>query len=115
MSQTTSQVRNRRITLRRRPKRTVKTTCRKGTLDLGLNLAVTVLDVSETGVRLVTKEALDVDQQVAVTLEGAHHKRPLRYTAKVVWCMETADHQFCVGLCLEKRLPYGELIRLSNQ
>ena len=113
MNQTTTQVRNRRITLRRRPKRNVKSTCRKGTLDLGPNLAITVLDVSQTGIRLLTKEKLDSNQEVAVTLEGVHHHRPLRHAARVIWCMETADQKFCVGLCFEKRLPYGELIRMT--
>jgi hypothetical protein len=113
MSQTTNQVRNRRITMRRRLKNCIKATCRKGVLDLGSNLALTVLDVSQTGIRLVIKEKLDFNQVVAVTLEGAHRRRPLRHTAKVAWCMETADQEFCVGLCFEKRLPYAELIRMT--
>jgi hypothetical protein len=113
MSQTAATVRNRRIDRRRSPKRSVKATCRKGTLDLGLNLALGVLDVAETGVRLLLKVQLSPNQEVTVTLEGLHYPRPVRLEGRVMWCVETADHQFCAGLHFDKRLPYADLQRMS--
>jgi hypothetical protein len=49
---------NRRASRRLRPRGKVKVTCRKGTLDLGPNVAVGLLDVSETGCRVMLREAL---------------------------------------------------------
>jgi hypothetical protein len=74
---------------------------------------MTILEVSETGIRLLVNERLDLDQPVAVTLEAVNHRRPLRHTGRVVWCMETADQKFCVGLCFDKRLPYADLNKLA--
>ena len=40
---------NRRLERRRGPKRLTKATCRKGTLDLGPNIILAILDIAETG------------------------------------------------------------------
>ncbi len=49
--------------------RTLRVTCRKGALDLGPNLAVELLKMSETGIRVVVRDALAVGQEVPVGLE----------------------------------------------
>src|SRR5205807_5017007 len=50
---------NHRRTRRRRPKNHTKVTCHKGPFGLGPNVAVSMLDVSEAGIRLVVKVPLD--------------------------------------------------------
>jgi len=113
MSQNANLRPNRRLEARHRPKGCTKAACRKGTLDLGKSNALGLLDIAETGVRLVVREPLPKNQEVAVTLEGPCHRRPLRIIGRVVWCMETAEGTYCVGVQLYKRLPYLELTRLA--
>jgi hypothetical protein len=104
---------NRRLERRRRPKNLTKATCRKGTLDLGSNIILAILDIAETGVRLVIREQLAPNQEVAVTLESPGHLRPLRVVGQVAWCVQTHDGNFCVGIRLSKRLPYADVDKLA--
>jgi hypothetical protein len=100
---------NRRAGRRLPPRARVKVTCRKGSLDLGPNLAVTLLDISQSGARLVVRGELAVRQEVFLTLEGAASGRQARRLAEVVWCVPVADGASCVGLRLQKPLPYADL------
>jgi hypothetical protein len=76
-------------------------------------MTLAVLDLSEKGIRLVVKEALRPAQVVTLNLEGPNHPRPLKFMAKAVWCVETAEHTFCVGLQFEKPLPYMDLHKMT--
>jgi hypothetical protein len=105
-------VKNRRVFARRVPKRKSKICCYKGALDLGPNLALTLLDISESGIRLVLKSPLDPGQEVNVTFEGIAHKRPLKCNGRVIWCIGAQDGSHCVGIRLDKYLPYQEIARL---
>ncbi len=80
--------------------------CRKGTLGLGPNIAVGLLDVSETGVRLLVKVALPKGQEVEVSLLPPGHAREFRLTGQVVWSQETTDGHHCVGIHFDKLLSY---------
>ncbi len=103
---------NRRIFPRRTPKRKPKLCCYKGALDLGANLALSLLDVSESGVRLILKSALDPGQEVNLAFEGIAHQKPLKANGRIVWCIPTQDGKFCAGIRLDKYLPYQEIARL---
>jgi hypothetical protein len=59
---------NRRGSRRQQAKKSAAATCQKGSLGLGANLALSVLDVSETGIRLLARAALRTGQQVVITL-----------------------------------------------
>jgi PilZ domain len=113
MTQKTDSGRERRVDRRVRPKASTKATCRKGTLDLGGNIMLGVLDVAETGVRVLLREQLANDQEVAVTLEGPGHSRPLRAVGNVVWCLQTRDSDYCAGIRFRKRLSFSDITRLS--
>ena len=55
---------------RRRPARgRVRVVCQKGAMGLGVNLAVALLDVSESGARLILSGPLQRGQEVSLTLE----------------------------------------------
>lgn len=99
--------RNRRLSRRRTPKRTTRAICLKGSFGLGRNLALSVLDFSETGIRLVIKEALVVGQEVEVSVEGVLLRQPVKLPGVVVWCTPTADGTFCVGVHFEKTVPFS--------
>jgi hypothetical protein len=104
----------RRIARRRKPKNSAKVVCLKGSFGLGRNLAVAVLDVSETGIRLVVKEALPVNQEIEITLESISCPRPVKQIARVVWCVATADSNWCIGAHFDKLLRFNELQGLST-
>ena len=59
MAELPARGKNRRRSLRRPPKNRVRVTCPRGGLDLGPNLALSVVDLCEAGIRLVVKEALE--------------------------------------------------------
>jgi PilZ domain len=103
----------RRLDRRRRPKSWTKAICRKGSLDLGLRINLGILDLAETGVRILASERLENDQEVTITLGTPTHIHPVRVLGRVVWCVETLDKTFCVGIRFNKRLPYPEMTKLS--
>ncbi len=100
---------NRRGSCRLPPRGNLRVICRKGALDLGPNLAVQLLDLSETGVRLLVMEALPPGQEVSVGLESAASGRRVQRVGAVAWAVPVAGGGCCVGLRLEKRLAYADL------
>jgi hypothetical protein len=105
---------NRRGDRRQSVKRSARAACRKGGLGLGPNLAASLLDVSQTGSRLVVTAPLEKGQQVEVTLEGIGGRRPVKLLASVVWCVPAADGNYCVGCTFEKRVSYLDLSSLVS-
>jgi hypothetical protein len=91
----------------------VKLRAFRSALGLGANIGVSVLDISETGARLVLKEALPVGHTFEITLEPASCK-PLKTPATVVWCVPAADGTFCVGARFQKNISYSDLTLLSR-
>jgi len=77
-------------------------------MDLGANLALALLDLSETGASMSVKEAMEPGREVTVGLEGQSHPRPVVCVGNVVWCKPAAGGVFTVGITFQKRLPYGE-------
>jgi hypothetical protein len=114
MSQRESSRPNRRTSRRRKPKGSTRVLCYRGPLGLGANVAVSVLDVSENGARLVVKEAFQRGEEMEVNLEGLVHRRPIRKLAKVVWCMPTAKDRWSVGVQFEGHLRYTDLNDLTR-
>jgi hypothetical protein len=104
---------NRRAFRRHSPRGKPKIALYKGSLDLGANLAVRLLDVSESGVRLLARAALDPPQEVTLTIEGMGHLRPIKTTGKVVWCVPADDGAYCMGIQFFKYIPYADLTRLT--
>jgi hypothetical protein len=83
-------------------------------LDLGANIAVSLLDVSESGVRMLVKDRLDFGQELTVYLESVSSRRAERLAARVIWCVETAGQkQYVVGVRFDKRLQYTEWQKMS--
>ena len=106
---------NRRRVLRRPPKSRVRVTCRRGVLDLGPNLALSVVDLSEAGVRLLLNEPLEPGQLVSVGLEGQSHTRPTVRVGTVIWRLPAADGRHEVGVFFEKALPYQLVLELTRE
>jgi PilZ domain len=106
---------NRRRCRRRAPRSRVRVTCRRGGLDLGPNLALSVQDLSEAGVRLVVKEPLEPGREVSIGLEGQSHSRPILRGGVVIWCLDRPDGAYWIGVRFEKELPYTLVLELSRE
>jgi hypothetical protein len=104
---------NRRLFPRRSAIPKVKVTCRTNVLDMGPNVAVAVLDVSETGVRLLVNVPLQVGQEVLLGMEGAAHPRPVMRQGKVVWCVQVTEGGHCAGIRLEKDLKGEDVEKVT--
>jgi hypothetical protein len=72
-------------------------------------VALALLDLSESGARLVIREALTLGQRVYLVLEGPAGGRPVRRQGTVAWSVPAADGTHCVGVKLLRRLGTEEL------
>ena len=107
---------NHRISLRLPTKTATRATCVKGSLGLGPNLALKILDVSETGLRLVTKAAIEQGQEVEVTLVGPTQGRPVKLLGNVVWCRPgDTEGVYTVGARFQKRLSFRDFQELVTR
>jgi PilZ domain-containing protein len=104
--------RNRRLSRRLPAQRGIKAVCRRGSLDLGKDLALSVLDLSEDGICLLLQETLRAGEEVCLTLTSTAYTRPLKRLGSVAWLVPAADGAFCAGVRLHKRLSYADLSRL---
>jgi hypothetical protein len=107
-------VSNRRASRRRPSKGSTKISCCRGPMGMGANLAVSVLEVSETGACLVVKAAFANGEEMEVNLEGVVHRRPIRKMARVVWCVTDGPERWRVGVQFQGALGYAELSELTR-
>lgn len=113
MSETTPTP-ERRLSRRRLPRGSVRAYLRLGSLDLGPDLALSLLDLSEGGAALVVKEAVERGREVSVGLEGQSHSRPIVRVGNVVWSRPAADGAYLIGVGFQKGLPYKDYIDLTQ-
>jgi hypothetical protein len=81
-------------------------------MDLGKDIALSVLDVSEDGVRLILREAVKDREEVYLILSSLNCRRPLKRIGRVAWSVPAADGSICAGVRFDKRLSYAEVSRL---
>jgi hypothetical protein len=105
---------NRRRALRRSPKSSTRISCHPNALGVGKNLAASLLDLSEFGVRLLVKVNLKPGQEVHIGLEGMGHRRAIRVAGHVAWAVPAADGSCCIGVEFQKPLPYADLLELAR-
>ncbi len=105
---------NRRSSRRRPPKGGTKVRCYRGPMGLGANVAVSTLDVSENGAALVVKTAFRRGEELEINLEGVVHRRPIKKTAIVIWCLPTSEDRFVIGVRFQGALSYADLNDLSR-
>ena len=99
---------NRRRSQRRRARTTVKVHCRKGSHGLGPDLASKVLDISDTGARLIITQSLEVMAEVEIIINGYGMKEPIKRLGNVRWQVKLESGQFCVGIEFQKSLVYRD-------
>jgi hypothetical protein len=103
---------NRRASIRNKPRR-VRCRCHQGTLGLGPNLALSLLELSQTGASLLVKTALEPNQPVELELDGACYPKTVRVEARVVRSAPAPDGAYHVGLRFKRDLPAATLSRLT--
>jgi hypothetical protein len=106
---------NRRLSSRRPPKRSTRATGHKGALGLGPNLVLSVVDLSESGARLVVEVPLEKGQEVELNLQGQSHPRPVKLPAVVAWTAAVEGGNYSVGVTFQRRLAYTDLQDLSSR
>ncbi len=105
---------NKRLSRRSAAKGTARVRVYRTALGLGPNIALSLLDLSETGLRVVLKEFIDPGREVEVNLESTATGRTLKTTATVMWIVPAADPTFIVGLRLLKAISHSDLMTLSK-
>lgn len=106
--------RNARSSRRQSPKSSTRVRAYRNHLGLGPNIAVRVLDISETGVRLVLKEPLPIGKEFEINMESVGGSRTVKTTAQVIWAVETAEGQFCIGAHFVEPMPYADLHQMAK-
>jgi hypothetical protein len=100
--------RGRRLDARQVPKRGTKIACMKGAFGLGANIGLTIVDLSQTGVRLIVKTALERGQEMELSLLAPGISRPFKTVATVAWCVTAADGTYRVGAQFRRRMRYRD-------
>ena len=113
-----SAARNRRLNRRRPSKHRVKVACRPNAMDLGANVALSLLDLSETGARLMVKTALPPGREVTISLEGGEVEHPAAPCASPTWpgACRPPTGTFCSRRQLPETPPsYRTFLELSRE
>ena len=98
---------NRRRLRRASARSHVKLQCRKGALGLGPNLASRVLDISDSGARLIVTQELKLSAEVEISIDGHGMKGMIRRLGIIRWQVKLETGQFCVGVEFHKCLDHG--------
>ena len=105
---------NRRRSPRRKPRTSVKVECRKGAHGLGANLSVNLLDISDSGVRLIVTQELVVMAEVEIIINGYGMKQAIKRLGNIRWQVKMESGQFCTGVQFQKRIDYRDWQNLAS-
>jgi PilZ domain len=98
-----------RLTRRRQARSGAKVEFRRGTMGLGRDLAVALIDVSEDGLRLRLTVEVKPGEEAELLVSRPGGGKALKTAAEVRWCMPAGDGTFLAGVRFRKRLAYREL------
>ena len=110
----TTAVSNRRRSPRRKPRTSVRIECRKGSHGLGANLSAGLLDISDTGVRMIVTQALDVMVEVEIIITAYGMRQPIKRLGIIRWQVKMENGQFCTGVEFHKRIDYRDWQNLAS-
>jgi PilZ domain len=114
MSDPASVFLNRRRSRRQAPKNAAKVFCYKNTMGLGANAALSILDMSETGIRLQVKEPLRQDLEVEINLDILNLRQPIKILGKIIWSATEGNGTWSVGVLFKKPLSYANFTMLTR-
>ena len=99
---------NRRRSRRGIARSNLRLECRKGSYGLGPNLTSKVLDVSDTGARIVVTQPIDVLGEVEIIVNGYGMKGMIKRLGNIRWQVKLETGEYCVGVEFQKCLPYRD-------
>jgi hypothetical protein len=88
--------------------------CRRGCIGTGPDLALSVLDVSASGIRLLVNAPLSPGEAVEVNLGWSAGGRVPRHPARVAWSAPAARGAWCVGVRFREPLSCFDLMGLAE-
>jgi hypothetical protein len=80
----------------------------QGANGFGPNLASTVLDISDTGARLIITQPLELLAEVEIIINGYGMKERIRRLGNIRWQVTLESGQFCVGVEFQKSLAFRD-------
>lgn len=105
---------NRRRSPRRKPRTSVKVQCRKGTHGLGPNVAVSLLDISDSGIRVVLKQELTNRDEVEIMIVAHGVLGTIKRHGYVRWQLKLENGLFCAGIEFQKSIKYRDWQVISS-
>ena len=103
---------NRRQARRLPPRRATQVTCFASDTS-GPDLLLSVLDLSQTGIRMVLKNRPVPGDILHLTLETALLPQPLTMKAETMWSLPISDGRYCVGARFLQALTCAEVEALA--
>jgi PilZ domain len=94
-------------------KKSTSVICRKGTLGLGPNLAIQVLDVSVDGAQLLVNSVLRLGEELELSFAPTGFTEPLIRLAVVVWCSAKEGDGYHVGVRFMDSLEYQDIYHMT--
>lgn len=110
---TPAPTKNQRRSRRQAPKSCTRIIAYSNAFGFGKNVALQILDVSETGIRLLVKRDLPVGLEFEIKLESAG-TNSVKTTATIVWSIQATDGQWVVGASFAKPINYRDLHSLAK-
>ncbi len=104
---------NRRAVMRRPVRRSIRLECRRGALGLGANLASGALDISVSGVQLMTKDPLKCGEEVEVVIECNGIRGVIKRIGEVRWTVPLEAGGCRAGVRFSKFLTFRDLQNLA--
>ncbi len=101
--------RDKRLIRRKPVKRGVVAQFRRGQLGLGADIALSIVDISDSGMCLVVSAVLGKGDDGEVILAGVGRSKPLKMACEVRWCVPHGEKAFRAGIRFRKRIPYADL------
>ncbi len=106
-----------RLKRRKLARPSVKLSVRKGTMGLGKDIALEVINLTEDGIGFRAAAELLVGDEVEVTLTKPGQNRSLKFIADIRWSSEQLSEEdewptYVVGAKLRSRISYVDLTML---
>jgi hypothetical protein len=98
-----------RFGVRHPPRAGAKATCRPGGSSTGPDLALSLVNLSDAGARLVLAAPLTVGHSVELEFLAPGWTQPVRRSGVVVWGRRLEDETFQAGISFSKSLSPVEL------
>jgi hypothetical protein len=99
---------------RRTPARRVAVACRRGTLRVGRDHGIDLVDASEDGLGVRLRVPFANGDEVTIELSRPGVNQPVALTGTVRWCRPSPDGTYIAGVRLRRRLSYVELTNLTG-